>query len=199
MTLHEPERAAAHRPAVQVQFRLLSPPLHQLVVKHLLVRRRDVVQGSEQLAAFGDVRFHDFRLCQQSLAQISRYRQIGVPGEKRADSVEAAAMLLTHLSHRFRAEERHQGRIEIFLLEADVGARLLIDPASRPPGTEDVTGTETAGKFVEAAAQYRMIFPEGREQFRKYLLVMTGHRQNPTGIRCAFFSESGYESLSQSC
>jgi hypothetical protein len=73
-------------------------------------------------------------------------------------------MLLTHLSHRFRAEERHQGRIEIFLLEADVRARLLIDPASRPPGTEDVARTETAGQLVEAAAQYRMIFPEGREQ-----------------------------------
>ena len=78
-------------------------------------------------------------------------------------------MLLAHLSHRLLAQERHQGRVEIFLLEADVGARLLIDPASRPPGTEDVTGAETAGKFVEAAAQYRMIFPEGREQFRKYL------------------------------
>jgi hypothetical protein len=61
-------------------------------------------------------------------------------------------MLLTHLSHRFRAEERHQGRIEIFLLEADVRARLLIDPASCPPGTEDVTGTETARKFIETAA-----------------------------------------------
>jgi hypothetical protein len=46
-----------------------------------------VVQGGEQLAAFGDVRFHDLRLRQQSPAQISRHRQIGVPGEKRADSV----------------------------------------------------------------------------------------------------------------
>ena len=141
MTLHEPERAAAHRPAVQVQFRLLLPPLHQLVVKHLLVRRRDVVQGSEQLAAFGDVRFHDFRLCQQSLAQIPGQRQIGSPVEERADSVEAAAMLLAHLSHRLLAQERHQGRIEIFLLEADVGAGFLIDPASRLPGTDDVRST----------------------------------------------------------
>ena len=87
MTLHEPERAAAHRPTVQVQFRLLLPPLHELVVKHLLVRRRDVMQGSKQLAAFGDVRFHDFRLRQQSLAQISGQRQIGAPVEERADSV----------------------------------------------------------------------------------------------------------------
>jgi hypothetical protein len=154
------------------------------VVKRLLVRRRDVMQGSEQLAAFGDVRFHDFRLRQQSLAQISGQRQIGAPVEERADSVEAAAMLLAHLSHRLLAQERHQCRIEIFLLEADVGARLLIDPASRPPGTDDVSGTERAGKFVEAAAQYRMIFPEGREQFRKYLFGTCKLSCNPAMRGC---------------
>ena len=169
MTLHEPEGAAAYRPTVQVQFRLLLPPLHELVVQHPLLRRRDVTQGSKQLAAFGDVRFHDFRLRQQALAQISGQGQIGAPIEERADSVKAAAMLLAHLSHRLLAQKRHQGRVKIFFLETDVGARLLIDPASRLPRTENVTGAETAGKFVEAAAQYRMIFPEGREQFRKYL------------------------------
>ena len=117
------------------------------------------------------MRFHDFRLRQQSLAQISGQRQVGAPVEERADSVEAAAMLLAHLSHRLLAQKRHQGGVEIFLLEANVGACLLIDSLRRPRGTENVSGTETAGKFVEAVAQYRMIFPKGREQFQKYLFA----------------------------
>ena len=110
MTLHEPEGAAAYRPTVQVQFRLLLPPLHELVVQHPLLRRRDVTQGSKQLAAFGDVRFHDFRLRQQALAQISGQGQIGAPIEERADSVKAAAMLLAHLSHRLLAQQAAPGQ-----------------------------------------------------------------------------------------
>jgi hypothetical protein len=84
--LRQPERAATHGPAFQVQLRT-SSPFDELVVQRLLLRRGDLPQRREQLPAFGNMLFHDFRLCQQPRTQAGIQREIRAPAEKRADDI----------------------------------------------------------------------------------------------------------------
>ena len=84
--MRQPERAATHGPAFQVQLRT-SSPFDELVVQFLLLRCGDVPQGRKQLPAFGNMLFHNFRLCQQPRTQVGIQRQIRAPAEKRADDI----------------------------------------------------------------------------------------------------------------
>jgi hypothetical protein len=153
----------------------MLPPLDELVVQCLLTRRRDIPQCVKQLSAVGDMPFHHLRLCQQSLTQIVGQRQIRASAEESVDNIEAAAVLLVHPLYRLLAEERNQGRIEVLLLEADMGA-------GRVPGAQ------AAGELVEAATECGMILPESFQEFREGLFhprfsSRTRWTQTPFGAR----------------